>query len=201
MTEKKLYEMYDGMRPSAAAMERVQAACAAEEKPRRGFPRRLSICAAAMAVVLALGGAAYASDLFGVQDWVNRMLIFAGVDLRGAQITEADDFVRIRKSEDVYWEYDKNAEFLFAHAVDLQRKDNQIFLVFDERRFDVTEIFGENGSGTGTLEFVQGDHTFKLELERVSREDCGYTVTVYQDEDDAACALYGFAQDWMETDK
>ena len=85
MTESRLYRLYDHMRPSAAAMERLAALETAERAPRRA-PRRLALAAAALAALLALGGIVYANDVFGVQDWIQRTYRRTGVDRRSAEV-------------------------------------------------------------------------------------------------------------------
>ena len=85
MTESRLYRLYDHMRPSAAAMERLAALETAEHAPRRA-PRRLALAAAALAALLALGGIVYANDVFGVQDWIQRTYRRTGVDRRSAEV-------------------------------------------------------------------------------------------------------------------
>ena len=85
MTESRLYRLYDHMRPSAAAMERLAALETAEHAPRRA-PRRLALAAAVLAALLALGGIVYANDVFGVQDWIQRTYRRTGADRRSAEV-------------------------------------------------------------------------------------------------------------------
>ena len=124
MTESRLYRLYDHMRPSAAAMERLAALETTEHAPRRA-PRRLALAAAVLAALLALGGIVYANDVFGVQDWIQRTYRRTGVDRRSAEVFVQGGTLVVRQGLEVR-SFSGDPAWMLEHVFEIVERNGAV---------------------------------------------------------------------------
>lgn len=190
MTEKKLYEMYDGMRPSAAAMERLNALAAEPAPAARRRPCRLVCAAAVLAALLALSGAVYARDLFGVQDWIQRTYARSGVDLRGAQVVLQGGELIVQKGTEAAV-FTGDPAWMLEHVFEIVEQDGQTVLYFDSRKFVLTGVVGPNAAAQAEFSFTEDGEACRIvvQYEALEGESNLYYGKVYVDG-----KYYGFGQ-------
>ena len=177
------------MRPSAAAMERVTS-LSAEPAPTARRPRRLVCTAAVLAALLALSGAVYASDLFGVQDWIQRTYARTGVDLRGAEIVlEGGELIVQKGAETAVFTGDP--AWMLEHVLEIVEKDGQTVLHFGDRSFVLTGVVGPNAAAQAEFSFTENGEACRIvvQYEVFDGERVLYCGRVYMDG-----KYYGFGQ-------
>lgn len=181
MTESRLYRLYDHMRPSAAAMERLAALETAEHAPRRA-PRRLALAAAALAALLALGGIVYANDVFGVQDWIQRTYRRTGVDRRSAEVFVQGGTLVVRQGMEVR-SFSGDPAWMLEHVFEIVEQDGETVLYFDDQRFVLTGVVGPGAAEQAEFSFTQDGEACRIVVRYAPQAEEGdlYFGRVYVD--------------------
>ena len=171
MTESRLYRLYDHMRPSAAAMERLAALETAEHAPRRA-PRRLALAAAVLAALLALGGIVYANDVFGVQDWIQRTYRRTGVDRRSAEVFVQGGTLVVRQGMEVR-SFSGEPAWMLEHVFEIVEQDGETVLYFDDQRFVLTGVVGPGAAEQAEFSFTQDGEACRIVVQSAPLADEG----------------------------
>ena len=176
MTESRLYRLYDHMRPSAAAMERLAALETAERAPRRA-PRRLALAAAALAALLALGGIVYANDAFGVQDWIQRTYRRTGVDRRSAEVFVQGGTLVVRQGLEVR-SFSGDPAWMLEHVFEIVEQDGETVLYFDDQRFVLTGVVGPGAAEQAEFSFTQDGEACRIVVQYAPQAEEGRTEEI-----------------------
>ena len=181
MTESRLYRLYDHMRPSEAAMERLAALETAEHAPRRA-PRRLALAAAVLAALLALGGIVYANDVFGVQDWIQRTYRRTGVDRRSAEVFVQGGTLVVRQGMEVR-SFSGDPAWMLEHVFEIVEQDGETVLYFDDQRFVLTGVVGPGAAEQAEFSFTQDGEACRIVVQYAPQAEEGdlYFGRVYVD--------------------
>ena len=170
MTESRLYRLYDHMRPSAAAMERLAALETAEHAPRRA-PRRL-----------ALAASVYANDAFGVQDWIQRTYRRTGVDRRSAEVFVQGGTLVVRQGMEVR-SFSGDPAWMLEHVFEIVEQDGETVLYFDDQRFVLTGVVGPGAAEQAEFSFTQDGEACRIVVQYEPQAEEGdlYFGRVYVD--------------------